>query len=89
MLEPVDLVLIEGFKREAVAKIEVYREAGGKPPIHSQDSHIVAIVSDGVSAPAGLPHAPIDDVAAVADLVLAHAEPVESILQRLPRPAGT
>ncbi len=34
LLEPVDLVLIEGFKRDPFPKIEVYRAANGKPPLH-------------------------------------------------------
>lgn len=84
MLAPVDLVLIEGFKRDPVAKIEVFRAANGKPPLFPQDPHVVALASDGV-APAGLPHAPIDDVSAIADLVLRLAEPLETLLDRLPR----
>ena len=85
LLAPVDLVLVEGFKREALPKIEVYRAANGKPPIHRQDDRIVALVSDGVDPPARLPHASIDDIAAAADLVLAHAAPVAAILARLER----
>ena len=88
MLAPVDLVLVEGFKRDALAKIEVWREAGGKAPIHPQDPHVVALVSDGAAPSARLPHAHIDDIAAVADLVLAHAEPIETVLERLARSSG-
>jgi molybdopterin-guanine dinucleotide biosynthesis adapter protein len=84
MLAPVDLVLVEGFKRDPLAKIEVFREANAKPPLFPQDSRVVALASDG-AAPAGLPHAPIDDVRAIADLVLSHAEPVEAVLDRLAR----
>ena len=85
LLAPVDLVLVEGFKREALPKIEVHRAANGKPPIHRQDDCIVALVSDGAEPPARLPHASIDDIAAAADLVLAHAAPVAAILARLER----
>ncbi len=85
MLAPVDLVLIEGFKRDRIAKIEVFREANGKPLLYPQDAHIVALASDGAPPP-GLPHAPIDDVSAVADLVLSHAEPIEAVLARLGAP---
>jgi molybdopterin-guanine dinucleotide biosynthesis adapter protein len=84
MLAPVDLVLVEGFKRDPVAKIEVFREANGKPPLFPQDPHVVALASDGVP-PAGLPHASLDDVSAIADLVLKSAEPVETLLDRLAR----
>src|SRR5271157_5801127 len=46
MLAPVDLVLIEGFKRDPIAKIEVFREANGKPLLYPQDPHVVALASD-------------------------------------------
>jgi molybdopterin-guanine dinucleotide biosynthesis adapter protein len=82
MLAPVDLVLVEGFKRDAIPKIEVYREAVGKPAIHPLDPHVVAIVGDFASG-VPLPHAPIDDTAAVADLMLALAAPVEVVLAYL------
>jgi molybdopterin-guanine dinucleotide biosynthesis protein B len=85
LLAPVDLVLVEGFKRDPLPKIEVYRSANGKPPIHPQDDRIVALISDRVDPPALLPHAPIDDVAAAADLVLAHAWPLAAVLARLDR----
>jgi molybdopterin-guanine dinucleotide biosynthesis adapter protein len=84
MLAPVDLVLIEGFKRDPIAKIEVFRAANGKPFLHPGDPHIVALASDGV-APPGLEHASIDDVSAVADLVLARAEPIETLIEKLER----
>jgi molybdopterin-guanine dinucleotide biosynthesis protein B len=81
MLAPVDLVLIEGFKREAFPKIEVYRQAVGKPQMHSLDSKIVAVVGE-IAPPAGLAHARMNDVGAVADLVLSYAEPIENLLER-------
>jgi molybdopterin-guanine dinucleotide biosynthesis adapter protein len=82
MLAPVDLVLVEGFKRDPIAKIEVFRAAAGKPPLHPQDPHVVALASDG-APPAGLEHASIDDVGAVADIVVRRSEPVEILLDRL------
>jgi molybdopterin-guanine dinucleotide biosynthesis adapter protein len=85
MLAPVDVVLVEGFKRDPLAKIEVFRDANGKPPLFPQDPHVVALASDG-SPPAHLPHASLDDVCAIAELVLAHAERVETLLDRLARP---
>jgi molybdopterin-guanine dinucleotide biosynthesis adapter protein len=85
LIAPVDLVLVEGFKRDPLPKIEVYRAANGKPPLHPDDDCIVALVSDGGDSPAGLPHASIDDIPAAADLVLAHAAPVPAVLARLER----
>ena len=45
-LSPVDLVLVEGYKREPHPKLEVYRAAVGKPLIQPEDQAIVAIASD-------------------------------------------
>ena len=85
LIEPVDLVLIEGFKRDPLPKIEVYRAANGKPPMHPQDGDIVALVGDFAPPSTHLPHASIDDIAAAADLVVAHAAPVAAVLERLRR----
>ncbi len=82
LLQPVDLVLVEGFKRDRLAKIEVFRAANGKPPLFPEDPYVRALASDG-PAPAGLPHASIDDIPAIADLVLRLAEPIEILLVRL------
>jgi molybdopterin-guanine dinucleotide biosynthesis adapter protein len=85
LLAPVDFVLIEGFKRDPFPKIEVYRTANGKPPIHPQDDCVVALISDRVDPTAHLPHALIDDIGDAADLVLAHAAPIMAVLARLER----
>jgi molybdopterin-guanine dinucleotide biosynthesis protein B len=85
LVAPVDLILVEGFKRDPLPKIKVYREANNKPSIHPQDDAIVALVSDCADPSARLPHASIDDIAAVADLVLAHAAPIAAILGRFER----
>ena len=80
MLAPVDLVLIEGFKRDPIAKIEVSRAANGKPALYPGDPHIVALVSDDACPPGSLPHAALDDLSAVADLVLRLAQPLKAAL---------
>jgi molybdopterin-guanine dinucleotide biosynthesis protein B len=79
LLQTVDLVLVEGFKRDPLPKIEVFRAANGKPPLYPDDPNIVALISDAASA-GGLPHASIDDIAGTVDLVLAHAKPLAEIL---------
>src|ERR1700691_1380973 len=53
-LSPVDLVIVEGFKRHSHPKLEVYRAAVGKPLLYPEDDCIVAIASDGA-----LPEAPL------------------------------
>src|ERR1700724_4664957 len=42
-LASVDLVLIEGYKREPHPKLEVHRGAVDKPLLHPHDPHIVAV----------------------------------------------
>ncbi|MCI0757006.1 molybdopterin-guanine dinucleotide biosynthesis protein B [Teichococcus vastitatis] len=73
-LDPVELVLVEGFKRDRHPKIEVHRAANNKPWLHPEDPAIRAVASD-VPPRATLPHAALDDVEAVAALVLQHAAP--------------
>ncbi len=41
-----DLVLVEGFKREAIPKIELHRPTLGRPLICLRDSHVVAVATD-------------------------------------------
>lgn len=81
-LSPVDIVLIEGFKREPHVKIEVYRAGNDKPPLYPDDAGIIAIASDIACPEAGRPVVDLDDIAAIANLVLAHAEPLAAVLAR-------
>lgn len=45
-LAPVDLVLIEGYKRDAHPKVEAYRRETGNPLIAETDETIRAVASD-------------------------------------------
>ena len=72
-LAPVDLVIIEGYKREPHPKLEVYRAAVGKPLLHPDDPHIVAIASDAALPHAKVPRVGLDDTGAIIDILLAHA----------------
>jgi molybdopterin-guanine dinucleotide biosynthesis protein B len=78
-LAPVDLIIVEGFKHGAHPKLEVYRAAVGKPPLHPDDPHIVAVASDAPVPGARVPVVGLDDVDAVADLMLAQAAPVATL----------
>jgi molybdopterin-guanine dinucleotide biosynthesis protein B len=82
-MAPVDLVLIEGFKSAAHARIEVYRSAVGRPPFHPENRHVVGIVSDLPFPDAGLPVVDIDDIDGVVALVLDKAEPFDAAVSRL------
>jgi molybdopterin-guanine dinucleotide biosynthesis adapter protein len=78
-LRPADLVIIEGFKRHAHPKLEIYRAAVGKPLIYPQDDCIVAIASDQPLPQAQLPVLVLDDVAGIANVLLAEALPRDKI----------
>ncbi|HXW24523.1 MAG TPA: molybdopterin-guanine dinucleotide biosynthesis protein B [Xanthobacteraceae bacterium] len=78
-LAPVDLAIVEGFKRGSHPKLEVYRAAVGKPLLHFGDPHIVAVASDAPVATARVPVVALDDVDAVAAVVLARAAPLAAV----------
>ena len=70
-MSPCDLLFVEGFKREAIPKLEVYRACVGEPLIHPHDQNIVAIASDGRIETA-LPQLDLNDAKTVADFILKH-----------------
>jgi len=78
-MSPVDLVLVEGFKRDAFPKLEIHRAENGKPLIHPQDPHIVAIAADCALPTTKLPVIDLNDIEAIADLLLKHAVPVGKV----------
>ena len=81
-LTPVDLVIIEGYKREAHPKLEVYRAAVGKPLLHPEDPQIVSIASDNPLPQARVPVVSLDDIDAIADVLLKHAVPLKAALSQ-------
>jgi molybdopterin-guanine dinucleotide biosynthesis protein B len=66
-----DLLLVEGFKREAIPKLEVYRAEVGEPLIHPHDQNIVAIASDR-RVDTALPQFDLNAPAEIADFVVRH-----------------
>jgi molybdopterin-guanine dinucleotide biosynthesis protein B len=77
-MAPVDLVLVEGFKREPHRKIEVHRAANGKPWLFPDDPGIVGIVTDG-AVETRLPVVHLDDIDAVAGLIKRSAISIEDL----------
>jgi len=77
-MSPVELVLVEGFKRDAFPKLEIHRAANNKPLIHPEDPHIVAIASDIALPQAKVPVIDLNDIETIADLLLARAVPVDA-----------
>ena len=71
-LDPCDLVIVEGYKGAAIPKIEVRRsEAFGKEPLADDDRMVLAIAADHAAEGHGLPVFSLDDVAGIADFILA------------------
>jgi molybdopterin-guanine dinucleotide biosynthesis adapter protein len=71
-MSPVDLILIEGFKRHPHPKIEVRRPSLGKPPLYPDDPSVVAVASDEPLPELALPRLPLSDPAAVARFIIEH-----------------
>ncbi|MBV8738330.1 MAG: molybdopterin-guanine dinucleotide biosynthesis protein MobB, partial [Alphaproteobacteria bacterium] len=71
-ITPVDLLLIEGFKRHPHPKIEVYRPSLGKPALHPDDPFVVAVASDVRLCELNLPWLPLDRPAVIAEFILRH-----------------
>lgn len=78
-LSPVDLVMVEGYKRERIPKLEIYRAEIGKPLLHLEDDWIVAIASDTALPDASVPVVDLNDIDKIADILLAEAIPVERL----------
>ena len=78
-MAPVDLVLVEGFKREPHRKIEVHRAANGKPFLFPDDPGVAGIATD-TSVETTLPTAHLDDIEAIAAMMLRAATSVEEVL---------
>jgi molybdopterin-guanine dinucleotide biosynthesis protein B len=80
-MSPVDLVLVEGFKRDKFPKLEIHRAANGKPLIHPDDPHIVAVASDVALPKAKVPVIDLNDVETIVDLLLQRAVPMAVAMQ--------
>jgi molybdopterin-guanine dinucleotide biosynthesis adapter protein len=78
-LSPVDLVVVEGFKSEPHRKIEVYRKANGKAPLFPDDPAIAGIATDA-AVETTLPVAHLDDIPAIAAMMIKYAISLEDVL---------
>lgn len=67
-LSPADIVIVEGYKREAIPKIEIYRAEIGKPSLFPEDPLILAVATKGAVPPEGTPprSLDLDDIEAIA-----------------------
>lgn len=71
-MSPVDLVLIEGFKRHPHPKLEVFRRANGKPMLADEDPHVVAVACDEALPGFGRPVVDLNRPDLVADFIMAY-----------------
>jgi len=63
-----DLLLIEGFKHEAIPKLEVHRAVVGEPLLFPHDTHITAVASDA-TVDTMLPQFSLDDITGIAAFI--------------------
>jgi len=73
-MTPVDLLLVEGFKRHAHTKLEVHRPSNGKPLLCVDDPHIIAVACDVALPDLSLPVLDLNDVPGIADFIIAATE---------------
>jgi molybdopterin-guanine dinucleotide biosynthesis protein B len=82
-MTPVDLLLVEGFKRYTCPKLEVYRSSLGKPLLCHEDPYVVAVASDAPLADVARLQFALDDISGIADFIIAHCR-----LEELPHGAA-
>lgn len=71
-MAPVDIVLLDGFRRSDYPKVEVIQAGQAQALYAPNDPRVLAVTSDlPVTAP--VPCVPLSDIAALGDLVVAHA----------------
>lgn len=73
-LTPVDLVIVEGYKRDSHPKIEVRRAEALREPISANDATVRAIATDAVVAGEALPQFGLDDLDGIARFIAADLE---------------
>lgn len=71
LMTPVDLILVEGYKREPHPKIEAHRWETGRPLLVDSNPTIRAVASNTVPQNLRVPSFDLDDIPAIADFILA------------------
>ena len=69
-LAPADLVLVEGFKKYPIEKIEIFRPSVGNPRLYPQDDMVMAVASDAQLDDCPLPVFDLSDIAAIANFII-------------------
>ncbi len=74
-LAPCDVVVVEGYKSHPIPKIEARRTAAREHrPLSKVDPNVIAVAADHAVADETVPVFALDDVAAIADLVVRHLQ---------------
>ena len=68
-----DLIVVEGFKNEAIPKIEIYRPTMAKPLLADNDPHVIAVAADG-PVKTKLPVLDLNDASEIAEFVMCWLE---------------
>ena len=69
--EALDLVLVEGFKREAFPKIELHRRELGRAHLYPGDGNVIALATNEKNTGAvNIPVIALDDAESIADFVV-------------------
>ena len=69
-LAPVDLVLVEGYKRDGHPKVEAWRAATGQPLLAREDPTVRLVATNDDAGELAVPVIGLDDIAAIADFIL-------------------
>ncbi len=65
------VIMVEGHKHHPLPKLEVWRSENGKPLLHPEDGHIVAVASD-IALETKLPRFDLDDHEGIGDFILSY-----------------
>jgi molybdopterin-guanine dinucleotide biosynthesis protein B len=71
--DSVDIIIVEGFKHEALAKLVVFRKATSEPSLPAWDSNTLGIISDALlDLPQGMTQLEINNPSQVAEFLIQH-----------------
>tara|TARA_B100001093_G_scaffold191907_1_gene184395 strand:- start:474 stop:764 length:291 start_codon:yes stop_codon:yes gene_type:complete len=78
-LSAVDLVLLEGFKKEKHKKLEVYRGSNRKPLLQPEDPNICGIASDIQLDNPAVPVFDLRDIESIASFIMQSSGLLETL----------
>jgi molybdopterin-guanine dinucleotide biosynthesis adapter protein len=76
-MAPVDIVLLDGFRRSSYPKMEVVQDGQDRALFASNDTMVLAVTAE-VPVTAPVPGLPLSDISALGDFVMAHARTADA-----------